>query len=181
MDGPRVLTESHLSHLTIATPAVSSSGIDPRSYDLSIAAPHFTGDGTTLDASTHELPGLLRFPDALLNELEKALPLAPSALPLSLEAQLPQPKTRFQRAAHAVSLQLGQAREIGAATLPRKSRGKKKTVLREISLNEEKTAWVLKKCKSEGVSVSNANFALVAMAMARARTLQGKVDFELPT
>lgn len=179
MDGPRVLSESHLSHLTIATPTVSSSGTDPRSYDLFVAAPHFTGDGTTLHASTHELLLLLGRPDALLDELERALPLAPSALPLSLEAQLPQPKTRFQRAAHAVSLQLGQAREIGAPTLPRESRGERKTALREISLDEEKTAWVLKKCKAEGVSVSNAIFALVAMAWAG--TLDGKVDVELPT
>lgn len=56
MNGPRTLSNDHLSYLVISTPL--SSKTDPASdseYDLLMCAPHFVGDGTALHQSTHDL------------------------------------------------------------------------------------------------------------------------------
>ena len=57
MNGPRTLSNDYLSYLVISISAPpsetgSSGGVE---YDLMMCAPHFTGDGTALHQSTHDL------------------------------------------------------------------------------------------------------------------------------
>jgi hypothetical protein len=133
----------------------------------------------TLHALAHELVLLLSEPETLqADELDNALTVAPTRLPLSLEDQLPRPVTPFQRAAHAVDYQLRLSREVGGHVLPRQARGPTKTVLEEIELDEETTKRVLQRCKKEGVTINSALFALVAMAWAL--ITPGGLDPDLP-
>lgn len=57
MNGPRTLSNDHLSYLVISSSAPSSETIssDGVEYDLMMCAPHYTGDGTALHQSTHDL------------------------------------------------------------------------------------------------------------------------------
>ena len=177
MNAPRALTSTHLSHLTVATRSQTLGTSTSQPYDLFIAAPHFTGDGTTLHASTHELLLLLSKPAELESLLASVLPRAVECLPVALESRLAHAQSAFQRAAHAVDYQLSQVRQIGGHTLPRAQRGARKTVIREVSFDEGRTKRVLQRCKEEGVSVSNAMFALTAIAWARTT---GKPAPDLP-
>jgi hypothetical protein len=57
MNGPRTLSNDHLSYLVISTPGSlseteSAGGVE---YDLMMCAPHYIGDGTALHQSTHDL------------------------------------------------------------------------------------------------------------------------------
>ncbi|RSH85790.1 nrps [Saitozyma podzolica] len=169
LSGPRSLSETRLSHLTISTTTSSTTASSPpnRTFSLFLTIPHFAGDGMTLNALTHELVLLLSKPKSLqADELDKALTVAPTRLPLSLEDQLPRPVTSFQRAAQAVDYQLRLSREVGGHVLPRQERGPKKTVMKEIELDEHTTKRILQRCKKEGVTINSALFALVAMAWA---------------
>lgn len=70
MDGPRLLSDDHLSYLIISTPHETEG--EREEYDLVMCAPHFTGDGTSLHQSTHDLLALLASPmseSQLLEEL----------------------------------------------------------------------------------------------------------------
>lgn len=58
MNGPRLLSDNHLSYLIISTPSDADDATEGE-YDLLMCAPHFTGDGTSLHQSTHELLALL--------------------------------------------------------------------------------------------------------------------------
>jgi hypothetical protein len=57
MNGPRTLSNDHLSYLVISSSATSSArgSSDGVEYDLMMCAPHYTGDGTALHQSTHDL------------------------------------------------------------------------------------------------------------------------------
>jgi hypothetical protein len=71
MNGPRTLSNEHLSYLVISQRP--SKGDE---YDLLMCAPHFIGDGTSLHQSTHELLVLLSSPksdDDLRQELAARL------------------------------------------------------------------------------------------------------------
>lgn len=70
MNGPRTLSNEHLSYLVISEPQPSDSTGDLGEYDLLMCAPHFTGDGSSLHQSTHELFSLLSSPksEAALTE-----------------------------------------------------------------------------------------------------------------
>src|SRR5882762_7877215 len=76
MNGPRMLSNDHLSYLVISTP-VSSSERDSTSdieYDLLMCAPHFIGDGTALHQTTHDLICMLtsdKTNDELKTELDE--------------------------------------------------------------------------------------------------------------
>ncbi|GFZ52190.1 hypothetical protein JCM24511_09963 [Saitozyma sp. JCM 24511] len=169
LNGPRLLSETRLSHLAISTTTSSTTESSPPSHTFSLflTIPHFAGDGMTLHALTHELVLLLSANESLqANDLINALTVAPTRLPLSLEDQLPGPVTPFQRAAHAVDYQLRLSREVGGHVLPRQERGPKKTVMKEIELDVDITKRILQRCKKEGVTINSALFALVAMAWA---------------
>jgi hypothetical protein len=76
MNGPRTLSNEHLSYLVISTPVPSSEtySTDVVDYDLMMCAPHFIGDGTALHQSTHELLCLLtstQTNEELRSELDK--------------------------------------------------------------------------------------------------------------
>jgi hypothetical protein len=168
-----LLSETKLSHLGISTTtsfttsSTTASSPSSDTFSLFLTIPHFAGDGMTLHTLTHELVSLLSAHESLqADELDKALAVAPTRLPLSLEDQLPRPVTPFQRAAQAVDYQLRLSREVGGHVLPRQARGPKKTVMREIELDEDITKRILQRCKKEGVTINSALFALVAMAWA---------------
>jgi hypothetical protein len=179
MNGPRTLSDSHLSHLNLAIASEINPNGDLHPYHLLITAPHFIGDGISLHKMAQELLILLSNTDSLLSTLEAEIPLASSRLPLDMESQLPKPRSLLQSAVQNVEYQLNQAREIGGQTIDREQRGKRKTVLIERSFDVERTKRILTRCKKEGVSISNAAFALIAIAWARVSI--GSSDPSLPT
>jgi len=63
MNGPRTLCDGKLSYLIISLPE-DGKEMDSQftEYDLLMCAPHFTGDGTSLHQSTHDLLSLLASP-----------------------------------------------------------------------------------------------------------------------
>ena len=75
MDGPRAIGDDHLSVLIISTPRHANEESETGVYDLLMGAPHFTGDGTSLHQSTHEVLAILasdRSNEELLQELRLA-------------------------------------------------------------------------------------------------------------
>ena len=179
MNGPRTLSNQHLSHLTIATSTESSQSTS-RMYDLFLTAPHLIGDGSTLHATANELFLLLSDSVALDSDsaLITALTLSASQLAPAIEDRLPHPRTAFQKAAMQVDYQLNTATSVGGHVIPRTStRGKRNTVMEEVSIDKISTARLLKRCKEEGVTVSNVMFVVTALAWART---VGTLDATLP-
>jgi hypothetical protein len=166
LNGSRRLSNSRLSHLTISQTGETS-------FEVFITAPHFTGDGTTLHNTAHELLVLLSNPDSLGSNLEAALK-TPTTLPPSIDESLGYTTTRLKGAAHKVIYQLDKRKQLGGHCLPRK-KGLRRTILREDSLDESQTRSLLARCKEKGVSISNLMFAIVACAWTRVNNLDGKL------
>ena len=61
MNGPRLLSNEHMSNLVISTPTPSpeTDNSADGEYIIFICAAHFIGDGPTLHQSTHDLLYLL--------------------------------------------------------------------------------------------------------------------------
>ncbi|KAF9554294.1 hypothetical protein CPC08DRAFT_713036 [Agrocybe pediades] len=179
MNGPRSLSDNSISSLTISTSDISVSTSQAQ-YDLLMCAPHFLGDGTSLDIATHDLLTLLAGPLSnaeLENELAEENDWL-SVLPPAFESRLDVPTSRFSQAAIEVDFARMLQREIGGHTLPRNQRGPQKTVMYEVSFSESETEMILKKCKTKGVTVNHALVAVCNLVWAR-NFIQGKQK-ELP-
>ncbi|KAJ7150987.1 hypothetical protein C8R43DRAFT_1005842 [Mycena crocata] len=178
MDGPRILSNDHLSYLVISEPEIIPDDEIAR-YDILMCAPHFIGDGTSLHQSTHELLSLVTSEKSnaeLAQELEKSQNWQ-DVLPLSVESRLSPPSSALGRAACKINYQQALSREIGGQTLSRTQRGPKRTILQECEFSEEQTATILRNCKTNGVTINHALVALCNVAWARCTSQ----SLELPT
>ncbi|KAK0208750.1 hypothetical protein DFS33DRAFT_1372027 [Desarmillaria ectypa] len=194
LNGPRTLSTDRLSYLIISSADEGSSLPSPPStpvpsataphdtnpsmnHDILICATHFLGDGmalhqfandffSTLGSSKdeHELMGILRTEwETRCNKADDEY-----ALPSSLEDRLPAaPTGHFYRAACRVDFQRCQDKLIGGHSFPRRSGQPRRTIVPTISIDAERTKKMLKTCKSHGVSISSAYFALCNIAWAR--------------
>ncbi|EIW64280.1 uncharacterized protein TRAVEDRAFT_68128 [Trametes versicolor FP-101664 SS1] len=157
--------------------SANEAAIEPkREYELLICAMHFLGDGMALHQFANDFFGLLggaksddELRDLLQEEWRTRWATAPeeSVLPPALEDNMPLPSSRFRRAAAQVDFQLSQQRLIGGQVFPRRKHPERHTVVPTVSVPEERTKAILKKCKAHGVSISAALFAVCNVAWAR--------------
>ncbi|OSD03262.1 hypothetical protein PYCCODRAFT_1434677 [Trametes coccinea BRFM310] len=147
-----------------------------RDYELLICAMHFLGDGMALHQFANDFFGLLGGPksdDDLREILEEEWctrwRVAPEEciLPPALENNMPLPPLKFRRVAAHVDFKLSQQRLIGGQVFPRRKHPERLTIVPTVSIPEERTKAILKKCKANGVSISAALFAICNVAWAR--------------
>ena len=177
LNGPRTLSQNCLSYLIIScadTASEHSSAERVLDYDVFICAAHFIGDGMALHQFANDFFCLLGGPSTN-EELSSTLSLEwqrhhdgyrnqEFKLPSPLEDRLPSLQGRFSQVAAQVDFIKSQEKLIGGHTFPRNSTGPRRTVTPVISLDEETTKIILKRCKSNGVSISSALFALCNIA-----------------
>ncbi|KAF8167602.1 hypothetical protein B0H34DRAFT_645497 [Crassisporium funariophilum] len=189
LNGPRTLSNERLSYLVVAhDSSPSENGQDSvRNYDFLFCATHFLGDGMALHQFANDFFGLLGGPSdqaALMVRLAAEWSIRctssigkPPTLPSSMEDRLPPaPISRFRDAVSRVDFDLEQRKFIGGHTFPRRSKLPLNTIVPTISLDREKTKVILRSCKTRGVSISSALFAICNIAWARTHS-QG---WELP-
>ncbi|KAF8151295.1 hypothetical protein B0H34DRAFT_664769 [Crassisporium funariophilum] len=172
MNGPRALSDEHLSHLVIST--TESTPMDTVTpeyhvYDLLMCAPHFIGDGTSLHQATHDFLSLLSSTatnSEMTGELNNDAKWI-DALPPAFETRVDVPTGAFAKIASKVDYIRTLNREIGGHTLPRKQRGPQQTVIYETAFSEDETALILHKCKSNNVTVNHAVVAICNLVWAR--------------
>ncbi|KAJ7170025.1 hypothetical protein C8R46DRAFT_1217636 [Mycena filopes] len=182
LNGPRTLSNERLSYLVISQQSVEEvdgAGQDLQNFDLLLCATHFLGDGMALHNFANDFFTLLAS-DRVDEDLECMLTEEwyarwggnkaenVSGLPSSLEERLPpRGNSKFYSAACRIDYKNSQAKLIGGHSFPRRSGNPRKTVVPTISVDEERTKLMLKKCKAHGVSISAALFSIVNIAWAR--------------
>jgi len=164
---------------------------DPREFNFFICAVHFLGDGMALHTFANDLFTLLAGEDSnasgcLSTEALRTLlenewrqhwdtqlcqPSAdPDILPVSLEARLPRPLSKFQRIAHMVEFRCAQERLIGGHAFPKASTSPERerhTIVSTVSFDKDVSKMILGKCKTEGVSIAHVMFAMCNVVWAR--------------
>ncbi|KAG8734159.1 hypothetical protein FRC10_011926 [Ceratobasidium sp. 414] len=164
LNGPRLLSTSRTSYLFIAR--------DPASGDewhLFLCALHCIGDGMALHTCANEMLSLLGTGgdvEALKKTLEEVLERQ-TDIPRSMEDCLPNPGGQWKSAAAKVNEELLAGKQIGGQAFPRAKGAARSTVVPTVSFDEARTKRILGTCKANGVSVSNAVFALCNIAWAR--------------
>jgi len=171
MNGPRTLSNDHLSYLVISTPGSSSEteSTGDIEYDLMICAPHFIGDGTALHQSAHDLLCVLtsrETDEELKRELDEHHDWE-NILPPAFETQLSAPSSAIGKAASKVNFLQTMGKEIGGHTFSRTPRGPQRTLLIEHAFSEAQTAVILARCKANKVTVNHALSALCNVAWGR--------------
>ncbi|KAG9082585.1 hypothetical protein FS749_006742, partial [Ceratobasidium sp. UAMH 11750] len=164
LNGPRLLSASRTAYLIIAR--------DPAGEDewhLFLCALHCIGDGMALHTCANEMLLLLGAggdADALKMVLEGALERQ-TDIPRSMEDCLPNPGGKWKHTAAKIDEKLLAGKQIGGQAFPRTKGAARKTIVPTVSFDEARTKRILSKCKANGVSVSNAVFALCNIAWAR--------------
>ncbi|THV07842.1 hypothetical protein K435DRAFT_847650 [Dendrothele bispora CBS 962.96] len=176
MNGPRTLSNDHLSYLIISIPSgdVESAAQATLQYDLLMCAPHFVGDGSSLHQCTHELFALLASPLSNAQISEELLNSHASwndVLPPALESRLPVNQRRFAKAAAQVNYAQTLRKEIGGHVFSRTQRAAQRTVSVEMMFDEAETASILRNCKAQSVTVNHALFVLCNFAWSRSINL----------
>lgn len=167
MNGPRALSNDQLSRLTIST------SFDPDSYDLLMCAPHFIGDGTALHQTTNELLEILSSGttdqelEGLIEDLCKENWIY--KLPPPMEERLPSLNNRWAKSAAKVNFEQTMYKEIGGQSFSRVNSPLSKTLFLERSYTTAQTSEILKKCKSNGVTVNHAIFSLCNIAWSKVK------------
>lgn len=190
LNGHRVLSDTRLSFLCLThspgsalpSPPVSPSESttelsEAHNYDIIIAATHYIGDGMSLHALSNDFFSLLGNESLTDNDLMSLLQRElcdrwwgdrPQGLPPSLEDQLPRlPPSTFRRLAARVDFHNSQRQQIGGHIFPKRNHGPRSIVIRRNVVEEERTKKMLKTCKSHGVSISSALFALCNITWAK--------------
>ncbi|KAG6811926.1 hypothetical protein H0H92_005257 [Tricholoma furcatifolium] len=170
MNGPRTLSNNHLSHLVISLSGSDESSLE-RDYHLLMCAPHFTGDGTSLHQSTHDLLAILSSSASnqeLLDSIDLSTPWINRLAP-AYESRCPVPPRdhKFARAAAKINFALTKEKEIGGHRFTRKQRAPRDTIFVEHVYDELQTKKILKRCKENGVTINHAITALCGVAWAR--------------
>lgn len=88
-------------------------------------------------------------------------------LPCSIEESMPPVTSNFRRAVAAVDFKSSQGKLIGGQAFPKVSGKERRTIVPTVSFDEARTKAMLKACKSHGVSISAALFALCNVVWAR--------------
>jgi hypothetical protein len=176
LNGPRILSNERLSCLIVNAPGAVHPASDSSELvdcDFFFCAVHFLGDGMALHAFANDFFTLLGSEKTLVDlskMLEEELVTHTSLkyLPNCLEDRLPPPSgTRFQRAARRVDFLRNAEKDIGGHAFPRRSGSPRKTLVQYKSFDVERTKSILKVCKTQGVSISSALFAVCNLAWAR--------------
>ncbi|KAG9111664.1 hypothetical protein FRC07_008030 [Ceratobasidium sp. 392] len=102
-----------------------------------------------------------------LEEVLREVPESQTSVPRSMEDSLPNPGGKWKNFAAKIDEKLLADKQIGGQAFPRNKGVTRNTVVPTISFDEARTKRILAKCKSNGVSVSNAVFALCNIAWAR--------------
>ncbi|KAF9518212.1 hypothetical protein BS47DRAFT_1371086 [Hydnum rufescens UP504] len=201
LNGPRTLSNTRLSYLIVSHSTTDDLGnLDPDAiteFNIMICAAHFLGDGMALHQTANDFFSLLggkseesctdcvRSVDELYAILEDEWKLrwaceasVEQPIPATTESRLPSPKCKFQRAALKVDFENSQDRLVGGHTFPRIGAGTRRTIVPTVSFDKARTKAILKKCKSEGVTISNALFALCNFAWMR--TMRARDDLAIP-
>ncbi|KAF7311038.1 hypothetical protein HMN09_00647300 [Mycena chlorophos] len=177
LNGPRTLDDERLSYLIISS-AEANQG-PQANFDLLLCATHFLGDGMALHQCANDFFTLLSSQASLemmLNdEWEKRVgsikakeSLSSFGLPDSLETRLPRGADgKFQHAVNRIDFQNSQNKLIGGQSFPRQFGQERKTVVPTISYHADQTQTILKKCKTNGVSISAALFSICNHAWAQ--------------
>ncbi|KAJ6575267.1 hypothetical protein B0H19DRAFT_1344161 [Mycena capillaripes] len=186
LNGPRTLSNDQLSYLVISqqqvvdsSQSVDASALDLQDFDLLLCATHFLGDGMALHNFANDFFTLLAsgradadlecmLTDEWYSRWGAKKDDSVLGLPSSLEDRLPpMADGKFHRAARRVDFDNSQAKLIGGHSFPRRSGNVRKTVVPTVSIDPERTKLILKKCKSQSVSISAALFSIVNIAWAR--------------
>lgn len=197
LNGDRILSDNKLSCLILSERA-SDAGQDVAEYDILLCAVHFLGDGMALHRFANDLFTLLAgaetneslttedFEELVHKEWETRWGpnhAAPTdVLPPPVEGSLPSVTGKFRKAAVKVDSLNSSRKDIGGHSLPRVKGNQRKTLVPTTAFDEVKTRAILKKCKARGVSISNALFALSALAWSRVQQRERSQEFrkELP-
>ncbi|EDR15192.1 uncharacterized protein LACBIDRAFT_320838 [Laccaria bicolor S238N-H82] len=158
------------------TSDIAKSADATQNYDFLICATHFLGDGMALHRFANDFFGML---GGLLSEQQLTViledeckrcyeTLNEAALPESIESRLPSsPGGKFYHAASLVDFQIGQHKLTGGHSFPRRSAKERRTIVPTVSFDPARTKYILSKCKSRGVSISSALFAVCNVAWAK--------------
>ncbi|KAF5373111.1 hypothetical protein D9758_001718 [Tetrapyrgos nigripes] len=185
MNGPRTLSNDHLSTLVISTPrqAKNSSAQETTHYDLLMCAPHFAGDGSSLHQCSHELLALIasQLPDAQLSEEIRFGAVSwKDVLPPALETRLPVPQSPLAKAASKINYAQTLRKEVGGHVFARSQRGPQRTISVEKAFTEAETASILRNCKSQQVTINHALFVLCNFAWNSCNNLHHSEGSRLP-
>ncbi|KIO24779.1 hypothetical protein M407DRAFT_212016 [Tulasnella calospora MUT 4182] len=197
LNGDRILGDDKLSCLILSENA-SSAGEDMAEYNILVCAVHFLGDGMALHRFANELFTLLAeagtgetltaedYEELLRNEWEakwgSARVTLASVLPPAVEDSLAPVTGKLRKAAVKVDFLNSSRKDIGGHSLPRAKGNQRKTLVPTTAFDAVTTRAILKKCKAQGVSISNALFALSALAWSRVQQRDRNQEFrkELP-
>ncbi|KAF8311623.1 hypothetical protein DL93DRAFT_2229554 [Clavulina sp. PMI_390] len=203
LNGPRNLSVDRLSMLIVAPVAIESNDNSTdaavQTFHVMLCATHFIGDGHALHATANELFSLLgsrgNSDDAdaqlldLRSVLEKEWAFAnrgwtenPSSawLPVATEDRLPESPGLLRNAASKIEFQCNETRMVGSQIFPRSKASSRKTRVATVSFDAGRTKLMLKKCKSEGVTISNAMFALCNIAWCRMLESEARASLSAP-
>ncbi|RDB28633.1 hypothetical protein Hypma_015825 [Hypsizygus marmoreus] len=181
LNGPRTLSKDRISYLIVSPHGPSqheASGDITTECEFLICATHFLGDGMALHQFANDFFGLLGS-SSTMNYLAFILSAEwqtrcgkfqdePIKLPTSLEDRLPPSKGKLSQLATRVDFLRSQEKLIGGHTFPRRSSGPRRTIVPTVSIDEKRTKDLLKRCKSNGVSISSALFAICNIAWVKA-------------
>ncbi|KAF8846056.1 hypothetical protein BDN67DRAFT_992998 [Paxillus ammoniavirescens] len=194
LNGDRTLSNDRLSCLIVSqggppslpsppstpcqtTPTAEDAPEPLYTHDILICAAHFLGDGMALHQFANDFFGLLGS-QKTQEELERQLSDEWNfVLPNAMEDNFPTETSRFRRAIGKVDFNISKCKTIGGQTFPQKSRQARHTIVPTVSYDEDRTKAILKRCKTHGVSVSAALFAICNIAWAR----YGNGQRDLPT
>ncbi|KAG8918261.1 hypothetical protein FRC01_001955 [Tulasnella sp. 417] len=186
LNGERVLGENRLSYL-IVTESLSDAERECAEYSLLICSTHFSADGVSFHQFGNEFFTIIAgtemgsmCTDADLEDLVRKEwrarwgPRATTvALPPPVEDRLPPVGNMLKKAVGRVDFLNTTREQIGGHALPRTTGMKRKEIVQAITFDEFTSRTILQKCKSQGVSFSNALFALCALAWSRTQLERG--------
>ncbi|KZP25385.1 hypothetical protein FIBSPDRAFT_820874 [Athelia psychrophila] len=168
LNGPRTLSDNRLSYL-ILSQNVSS----PSDFDFLLCTTHFIGDGMSLHQFANDFLHLLgsdmtdrELEVGLYLEWQKRMVKNSPALPAPLDSSFPT-ESRLRRAALDVDFKRNEEKQLGGHAFTRRSAHTRHTVTRVVSFDPDRTKAILQRCKSHGVSVSAALFAICNLAWIR--------------
>ncbi|KAG9043517.1 hypothetical protein FS837_009465 [Tulasnella sp. UAMH 9824] len=185
LNGKRILGENRLSYLIFTE---NPSDTDEHAeYIFFICATHFTGDSVGYHKLANEfltiIAGNKRGSISTITDLEDLVRKEWQArwgsgstavvLPPPVEDRLPPVGNKLKKAIGRVNF-LNSAREqIGGHTFPRRMGSKRRVTVQTFTFDEFTSRAALHQCKAQGVSVSNALFALCALAWSRTQLQRG--------
>ncbi|QRV78000.1 hypothetical protein RhiJN_06015 [Ceratobasidium sp. AG-Ba] len=161
LNGPRLLSSDRTSYLIIAHDPAS-----PDEHHFFLCAMHCIGDGMALHTCANEMLSFLGGKTDLEATLTETLGKN-IQVPRSMEGSLPKFEGRWKESAAQIDEELLAKKQIGGQAFARVKNPIRKTVVPTVSFDEARTKKILSKCKTNGVSVSNAIFALCNIAWAR--------------